>query len=46
MSTETERVIIIDPSDEDKILSVVESTDNIWVFGIVLLNPDGTKIGT
>jgi len=41
---ETERIAIVDPEVPDNILSVVESTETPWVFGIVLLNPDGSNI--
>lgn len=43
MSWETKRIAIVD--DEDgKLLSIVESTDEPWIYGIVVLNPDGTDI--
>ena len=35
---------IIDKDDDQNVLSVVESTDNPGVFGIVALNPDGSDI--
>lgn len=42
---ETERVAITNGDDFAPIeVSVVESTDEPWVYGIVGLNPDGTTI--
>lgn len=43
---EVERVTIVDPDDEDAVLSVVESQEDPAIHGVVLLNPDGTQIGT
>ncbi len=41
---ETERVAIVDKEDPTKVVNVVESTSTPWVYGIVLLNPDGSNI--
>jgi len=41
---ETERVAIVDKEDPTKVVDVVESIDYPGVYGIVLLNPDGSNI--
>lgn len=41
---ETVRVTIVDPEDPDKVVDVVESTDNPWVYGIVILSPDWSDL--
>lgn len=41
---EVKKEVIIDADGENKLLSVVESSEDPWVFGIVLLNSDWSDI--
>ena len=42
--TEIVREAIIDWDGDDKLLSIIESVDEPWVYGIVVLNADWTDI--
>lgn len=41
---ETVRITIVDPDDPDKVLTIVESTNTPWVYGIVILSADGSDL--
>lgn len=41
---EGRRLVIIDKNWNEKIVNVVESVDSPWLFWLVALNPDWTKI--
>ena len=43
--SEGERVAIVDKDGGNKLASVVESVEIPGVFGIVILNPDGSNVG-
>lgn len=44
MPKETVRVVIVDSEDPDKTVSVVESSTEAGVYGIVILAPDGSDL--
>ena len=43
--SEGERAAIVDKDGGNKLAVVVESSDVPGVFGIVILNPDGSDVG-
>jgi len=44
MDNQTEQVAISDKEDDEKLVSVVESIDQPWVFWIVILSPTWASI--